>query len=118
MGTVTISSNDLNPTTVSADGAGLQSGQKVTLGIRPHALRIDPEGSVTGRIGFVERLGSETNVSITLGSGISWLAVLEGDADITTRQTLKFSFSQKDTMLFSENGLARSIQTTAREMVA
>ena len=39
--------------------------QEVILGIRPLDIRIDPEGSLTGLVDFVEKTGAETHIHMT-----------------------------------------------------
>ncbi|WEK05300.1 MAG: sn-glycerol-3-phosphate ABC transporter ATP-binding protein UgpC [Candidatus Devosia phytovorans] len=104
---VTISGKDLAPIVVAADGAGLKAGDSVTLGIRPHALTIPSTGSVVGKIQLVERLGNETNVNLALATGISWLAVLDGDHELTVGQTLPLAFDAKNAIIFDAEGKAR-----------
>ncbi|MFB2553158.1 ABC transporter ATP-binding protein [Ensifer soli] len=47
----------------------LSEGAKVTLGVRPEALAVDPGGSVTGKVTVIEHLGGETLTHIDIGRG-------------------------------------------------
>jgi multiple sugar transport system ATP-binding protein len=46
------------PVLLPAAPGRLRVGDAVTLGLRPEHLRLTPEGSMTARIGFIERLGT------------------------------------------------------------
>ena len=105
--TLTVSGKDLAPVTVPAETSGLEVGDTLTLGIRPHALTTPPSGSVTGQINLVERLGNETNINLGLASGISWLVVLDGDHDLAIGQSLPLAFDPSDAVLFDGEGRAR-----------
>jgi multiple sugar transport system ATP-binding protein len=104
---LTVSSQDFDSVTVPADTTGLKPGDTVTLGIRPHALRIDPGGRLMGKVGLVERLGNETNISLALPSGASWLAVLDGDHQLRIDQDVPLSFDPDLAAIFDANGKAR-----------
>ena len=105
--TVTVSGKDLAPVAIPAETGGLKAGDSVTLGIRPHALSVPNTGSIVGKINLVERLGNETNVNLSLATGISWLAVLDGDHDLAVGQTLPLAFDAKDAVIFDSEGMAR-----------
>jgi multiple sugar transport system ATP-binding protein len=102
-----VSSNDLAATTVAARSEGLKPGDTVTLGVRPHVLTPAENGSVVGRVGLVERLGNETNVSVTLPSGTPLMAVLNGDQAVLPGQSIVLGFNPADALLFDGTGQAR-----------
>jgi multiple sugar transport system ATP-binding protein len=104
---VTVSGRDLAPMTIPAETGGLKVGDKLTLGIRPHALTMPDSGSVAGTISLVERLGNETNVNLVLASGISWLAVLDGDHSLAIGTTLQLAFDPAHAVVFDADGRAR-----------
>jgi multiple sugar transport system ATP-binding protein len=47
----------------------LADGDKVTLGIRPESLVVDPNGPLAGRVNVIEQLGSETLTHVELAGG-------------------------------------------------
>jgi multiple sugar transport system ATP-binding protein len=104
--TVTVSGKDIGPTTVPADPSSLKPGDSVTLGIRPHDLVAAPTGALVGRVSLVERLGNETNVSLLLPSGASWLVVLDGDHRLEIGQAMSFWFEKNAAVLFDRLGTA------------
>ncbi len=106
-GTITVRSKDLSPLTIPADTAGISEGDTLTLGVRPHAIVTDGGGTLVGAVALIERLGNETNVNLTLPSGISWLAVLDGDHNLSIGQTLELTFSPDAAILFDSDGRAR-----------
>ena len=104
---LTVSSADIGATTVPADTAGLKPGDQVTLGIRPHALTTNGSEHLVGQVGLVERLGNETNVSLRLPSGVSWLAVLDGDHQLRIGQDVPLGFDPGLAAIFDADGTAR-----------
>ncbi len=104
---LTVSSADFEPTTVPADTTGLKAGDTVTLGIRPHALTTAASGGLVGQVGLVERLGNETNVSLRLPSGASWLAVLDGDHQLHIGENVPLRFEPELAAIFDSSGKAR-----------
>ncbi|MFD2647082.1 ABC transporter ATP-binding protein [Devosia albogilva] len=106
-GTVRVGSVDLTATEVFADTTGLKPGDQVTIGIRPQVLTAGDTGSLVGRIDLVERLGSETNVSVSLPSGQAIMAVLDGDRALRTGDSIVFGFEPTDAVLFDASGAAR-----------
>ena len=106
-GTVTIVGKDMSPITVPAQTSGLQPGDEVTLGIRPHALDASQSGAIVGRVQLVERLGNETIVSLQLPSKADWLVVLDGDRQLRMGNSLALDFAPASAIIFDATGLAR-----------
>ena len=90
------------PLMVSA--AGLTSGHAVTLGIRPHALAIAPDGQLTGTVLLVEQLGNETVVRLALTDGSEVTAALAGQGDLAPGKSVSLTFAPTDCHVFGENG--------------
>jgi len=105
--TITVSGKDLAPVAIPASSDGLKVGDTVTLGIRPHALTMPTTGSIVGKINLVERLGNETIVNLSLPSGTTWLAVLDGDHNLAIGQTLPLAFDAPNAIIFDKDGIAR-----------
>ena len=108
-GSVALAGPDLAPVTLAGSGAGLKPGDRLTLGIRPHALVEQASGAVAGRVALVERLGNETNVSVDLPSGAPLLAVLDGDRELKVGQQIAFAFAPESAVFFDGDGLARTL---------
>jgi multiple sugar transport system ATP-binding protein len=106
---VTVSGRDVTKVQLRAGSRDLKVGDDATLGVRPQALEIAERGSLAGKMALVERLGSETNVSVTLPSGASFLAVLEGDRAVTNGQDIGFAFDASEAILFDKAGIARYV---------
>jgi multiple sugar transport system ATP-binding protein len=104
---VRVSSNDLAATAIRARSQGLKLGDSITVGVRPHALTPTDSGSVVGQVALVERLGNETNVSITLPSGTPLMAVLDGDRALRPGESIVLGFDPADALLFDGAGLVR-----------
>jgi len=90
------------PLVVPAEG--LATGQKVTLGIRPHALHVATPGGFGGTILLVERLGNETVVRLALADGTEVTAALAGQGDFAPGGTIGLTFAPADCHVFSELG--------------
>jgi len=101
---VLVSSSDTGSVEVSAEAPALSPGASLTLGVRPQALHLDPSGPLVGKVVLVERLGSETNVSLRLASGQTWLAVLDGNAAVSSGDMLRLGFAPAQAMLFGPDG--------------
>ena len=106
-GAVTVSSNSVSSVTIPCRTEGLFAGNEVTLGIRPHVLSVNPAGSLVGRVVLVERLGSETNISIELPGGESLIVVLDGDRPMQPGGAAALSFDTSSAVVFDGSGNAR-----------
>jgi multiple sugar transport system ATP-binding protein len=103
---VTVSGKDVALIEVPAETAGLRVEDEITIGVRPQVLALRNDGSLVGRIVLVERLGSETNVSVELPSGATILAVLRGDQPLRQGEAITFGFAPTDAILFDPTGRA------------
>jgi multiple sugar transport system ATP-binding protein len=104
--TTTISAPDIGTVGAATWNGKVATGEQVTLGVRPHDLLQSRSGSIKGRVLLVERLGSETVVNFALGSGRTWLAVLEGDADAEVGSEISLDYAPEKARLFDVNGMA------------
>ena len=104
--TITVAGKDLATMAIPADGTGIKPGDTVTLGIRPHDL-LNQAGTIVGEVVLVERLGNETNISLKLPSGASWLVVLDGDHDMRPGQGVELTFDPARAIIFGADGVAR-----------
>ncbi|OAM83678.1 ABC transporter ATP-binding protein [Devosia elaeis] len=107
---VTISGKDMANVQLSADAEAFKVGDMVTLGIRPQRLHLSGSGALVGQVVLVERLGNETNVSVSLPSGANFLAVLDGDHVLQPGQVVTFDFATSDAVVFDVDGIARYAQ--------
>ncbi|MFD1253392.1 Maltose/maltodextrin import ATP-binding protein MalK [Devosia equisanguinis] len=106
---------------VSADGGALRlatagsevqvpgrsdakAGDSVTLGLRPHALHLDPSGPFKGAVQLVERLGNETVIRARLGDGQEITAALLGQSALEVGGTVTLGFATDEVHLFSAHG--------------
>ena len=89
-----------------ATTAALAVGDTAILGIRPqHLVLTDSaagqDGHLTGTVQLVERLGTETIVNITLGSGETLLAALNDDRPVSVGSTVIMRFEPEKAHLFA-----------------
>ncbi|EJJ31461.1 ABC transporter ATP-binding protein [Rhizobium sp. CF142] len=104
---VIVAGTDLVSRKVRAETTGLKIGDKLTLGVRPHGLTPGSGAGISGRVSLIERLGNETNVSLTLPSGRPFLAVLEGDHELQISSDLTMDFGRDQGRVFDKAGMAR-----------
>jgi multiple sugar transport system ATP-binding protein len=92
--TVMVASDVISP--IPVRGRGFAVGDRAVLGVRPHHLTRDAaqegDGRLGGRISLVERLGTETIVSMEARSGERVLAVIPGDIELPLDNSVMFSF--------------------------
>ena len=89
-----------------ATGAALAVGETAILGVRPQHLALaddtaGPDGHLTGKVQLVERLGTETIVNITLGSGETLLAALNDDRPVAVGSTVTMRYDRAKAHLFA-----------------
>lgn len=84
----------------------LMSGQKVTVGLRPEHIIVDPEGSIAGRTEIVEHLGDETIAYVAIGAAELLTVKLPSTAKVESGEALNFSLHGHSASLFDETGQA------------
>ena len=80
------------------------AGASMTLGLRPHDLRVAPDGPLNGHVRLVERLGNETILRVSLADTTEITAVLPGQDEFAMGQAVAFDFKPSSALLFDENG--------------
>jgi len=83
-----------------------KSGDAVTLGIRPEALRPDPNGALAGEVRLVERLGGLTLLHIGLTGGEDITVQIEGSDPTQAHQPVRLAFDPEGCHLFDAAGLS------------
>ncbi|WP_370675550.1 ABC transporter ATP-binding protein [Pleomorphomonas sp. PLEO] len=83
---------------------GIAPGDTITLGIRPHDLKLDEAGPIGGEVSLVERLGNETIVRIRLDAATEITAALTGQGDVALGAPARLGFDPVDVHLFAANG--------------
>ncbi len=78
----------------------------VTLGVRPDALRIDPEGAIPGRVEVVERLGDRTHVHTHIAGEQVVVAEAPGDSPVAVGDLLRLGVDPARLHLFDADGHA------------
>ena len=101
---------------VPAQPGTVQPGEAVTLGIRPEALRPDPDGSLAGKVRLVERLGGLTLLHVVLDGGEPATVQIDGSDSTRTHQPIRLSFDPAACHLFNGTGL--SLARLARHPLA
>ena len=87
------------------DGVAAAAGDQVTLGVRPHHLRLLPAGGgVAAEVTLVEALGSETILHARTPDRQSLLAVLSGQHDAAAGETIHLELDPGRLHLFDRSG--------------
>jgi sn-glycerol 3-phosphate transport system ATP-binding protein/multiple sugar transport system ATP-binding protein len=81
------------PLDASRFGDALAEGRRVTVGVRPHDVRLSAAGEGSAmEVGIVEALGMESFAHGTL-AGAPFVARVEADAGVKKRDTVHVAFS-------------------------
>ncbi len=93
---------------VAAEAGRAQRGEAVTIGMRPEALRVAPDGALHGDVRLVERLGGLTLLHVVLDGGQP--AIVQSDGGDATRahQTVRLAVDAGSCHLFDGAGQALS----------
>jgi multiple sugar transport system ATP-binding protein len=83
-----------------------QSGDTVTLGIRPEGLRIDPAGPIAGTVALVERLGGLTLLHVTAEGEQPMTVQIEGSDSTRAHDQIRLAVDPAACHLFSNTGQA------------
>ena len=89
--------------TLSAPGA--PPAGAMTVGLRPHHLRLNDDGPLATEVTLIEALGSETVVHARLaGGGAPLLAVVPGQTALRRGDKATFGFDPADLHIFGSDG--------------
>ena len=88
------------PLTVPLPFGSVSKGDSITLGIRPHALVVSPDGPLSGTVQLIEQLGNETVVRVRL-SASELTVVLPGQGDFAVGSPISLGFALADIHLFN-----------------
>ena len=105
---VTVASDDLAaPLALTLNQAPPAPGAPVELGIRPDALRIDPQGEIALTLHMVENLGSERLLHGRTPGGAAITVTCPGrdHRDLRAGDPIRVSVTPGRAMLFSESGM-------------
>jgi multiple sugar transport system ATP-binding protein len=109
-----VSSPEMAPVEIPADGGDIATGGTLTLGVRPHQLTLAGDAPLAGTVLLAERLGNETIVNLSLASGETLIAALPGEADVAIGQSVRLRFEAAKTPLFAPGGERRCRRSTYR----
>jgi multiple sugar transport system ATP-binding protein len=103
---VVVASSGVKPVEFDAGPAAAGLAGKLTLGIRPQAIRLtEPaEAVMPAKARIVEHLGDETVISAQLDGGDTALVVVQGSASVRPGQAIGLSFDTADAHLFHSSG--------------
>jgi multiple sugar transport system ATP-binding protein len=93
-----------NRVVVPVQAGSAKPGDAVTLGIRPEALRPDPDGALSGEVRLVERLGGLTLLHVSLGGGEAIIVQIEGSDPTRAHQPIRLAFDPAGCHLFDAEG--------------
>jgi multiple sugar transport system ATP-binding protein len=103
----------------SADLRG--AGREHTLGIRPDDAELVSEelAHVSGQVQLVERLGTESQVHITLDDGAEFTAITRGTHPIANGERVHIKFPSEHCHIFDADGMAypRALNGETRSLI-
>ncbi|PPC74346.1 ABC transporter [Pokkaliibacter plantistimulans] len=93
---------------VAVDGSQLQSGDPVSLGIRPEHLSLGTElpTCFAGEVTLTEELGEATYVYTSNGAGQDLVLKVDGHEEIAVHSQIRFGFKPGVAHLFDKDGMA------------
>ena len=105
---VRVQSADIGTAELPIDGAGLQAGTEVTIGIRPEDVDLGGEGGIRieATVEFIEYLGRETSLEGRMKGGHSITALIEGKFSADRGAAVSLSFQPQSCHLFDTRGNA------------
>ena len=86
--------------------ARLIAGQKATVGIRPEALGVAVDGTISGEVAVLEQLGSETLCYVHMSNNFLLTAKLPPDSTVKVGQKIHLAVTSGHPLLFSADGSA------------
>jgi multiple sugar transport system ATP-binding protein len=95
--------NVVVPTTIAANS--LPSGQ-ITLGIRAEHVMIDPDGPITGRAEFVERLGDRSLAHVSLSGAQLVVVEIPREFELQAGDPIRLNLDAAHLHLFDASGKA------------
>ncbi len=101
---IAVDLSDGDRVVVPALAGAARPGDAVTLGIRPEALRPDPNGALAGEVRLVERLGGLTLLHIALAGGEDITVQIEGSDPTKAHQPIRLAFDPAGCHLFDAAG--------------
>jgi len=107
-GKSTVKSDDTGDVEVESATA-FRVGDRAVLGVRPQYLSlasgektaVGKMGVLSGEVALVERLGTETIVNLTLGSGQTLIGALDGDQPVETGTSITLAYETAEAHLFA-----------------
>ena len=86
--------------------AALPTAGTMTLGVRPEAARVSPQGTIGGTTSIVERLGDRTLAHILLADGTLLIAEDAGNSELQPGMDVTIAIDGTATHLFDANDIA------------
>jgi multiple sugar transport system ATP-binding protein len=84
----------------------VQTGEPVTLGVRPDHVRVSAQGAITGRVELVEELGENHLLYVAAGQGRRLTLREPGDARHEVGSTVSLELTREFCHLFTRSGEA------------
>ena len=103
-GRVTVASPALEPVSIPHAVGRFAAGSRAVLGVRPqflHPGEVADRGHVHGRVSLIERLGTETVLSVELTAGGRVVVALDGDRPFDPGAELVLGFEPEKAHLFA-----------------
>ncbi|KKB12618.1 ABC transporter ATP-binding protein [Devosia geojensis] len=97
---ITLGGHDIRTAVPTADLSGA-----LTLGVRPEAVRINPQGSIEAKVDVVERLGEKTVLHTQLADGQQLIAEDVGESRVRFGDVVRLEIDPLRTHIFDGKGV-------------
>ncbi|MDQ2802252.1 MAG: TOBE domain-containing protein, partial [Pseudomonadota bacterium] len=103
---IAVDLSDSTRITVPVQPGALAPGATVMLGVRPEALRLDPEGPLAGTVTLVERLGGITLLHVLLANEHPVIVQMEGSDATRPRDQVRLAIDPAGCHVFDPAGVS------------
>ena len=91
---------------VSVQPGDAAPGAKLTVGLRPEHIVVDPQGPISGHVEAVERLGNESIAYVSIGASLPLTVKLPPQSPVALGENLRLALNGHAVSLFGEDGHA------------
>ncbi len=105
----------------SHHSSSLETGQQLTVGLRPDMLKISPEGKILGKVAMVERLGNETLMYVNINKFHDPITVSRtGQYEISVGDGVKLTVDELRAHFFDQNDkrINRNVEVPSSRLLA
>jgi multiple sugar transport system ATP-binding protein len=91
---------------IAAEPGSMRPLARATLGVRPEALHLDPEGALSGVVSTVQHLGAHSLLHVKFEQGGRVVMQTPGSSGVHAHERVRIALDAADCHVFDEAGLA------------